>query len=215
MTAKRIGYDGLDWHVAGQSVRVHPVVIANHSKLKHALELIKTAAINYLKANLKQELGGTYVVEPGHFFLEADDTINNAITTVLQISGCELEWQEVCAPDDLVRLLLGTEEEPSIIDQLNYPRRAEMITQARESGVPFELQALITCMFLVENGDYATAKDMIESLTPEQLEVITATKTMLLQKSKGDKKLSVQQLADLAGVSIDTAQKVCDLTEPN
>lgn len=213
MTAKRIGYDGIDWHVSGRAVRLHPVVIANHSKLKHSLELIKTAAVSYLKTNLKQELDGTYVVEPGHFFLEADDTISNAITTVLQVSGCDLAWQEACAPDDLVRLLLGTEDEPSLIDQLNYPRRAEMITQTREVGIPFELQALITCMFLTENGDYSTAKEMIESLTPEQLDVITATKALLLKKSKGNKVMSVQQLADMAGVSVETAQKVYDLTE--
>lgn len=208
---KRIGYEGLDWELASQCVRLRPVVIANHSKLKHHLNLIKGQALDYFKQALSM-VDGEYQVEPGQFFCEASDEVNRAITDVLEMSGFTDDWQTLCSPDDLVRLLIGTEAEPSLIDRLNYPRQAEMTAEALKAGLPYELKALITCMFLVENGDFTTAKEMIESLTPEQLDVITATKMVLLKRANGDKVLSVKHLADMTGVSEETAQHVYELT---
>ena len=211
---QRIGYDGFDWHLQrGQVARLFPVVIAHHSELKHKLEIIRKAAAIKLKQLAKDAvLSGDSVIEPGEFFISCDDTVIAAITDVLKISGIQLDWQSDCTPDDLVILLLGTESEPSLIDRLNYPSKANLTKQALDSGVPPELQALVTCMFLLDiTGNFEDAKTMIETLTPEQLNVIVTVKTALLKQSGNDEKLTVKKLAALANVEEDTAEKVYHL----
>lgn len=203
-----IGYEGLDIN----GIRLHPVVIANHSKLKHKYELVKEAARKYLiQAAVEAMQDGLGFVEPGQFFVEAPPEVNAAITTVLQLSRCEDGWQERLTPDDLVIIFLGNESEPSVIEKLNYPTRAKQTKQALDNGISPELQALITCMFMTEYGDFDAAKNMIENLTPEQLEVIVATRTVLSKRAGGDAIKTTRHLAELAGVSEETAQKVLAL----
>lgn len=203
-----IGYEGID--VKG--VRLHPAVIANYTKLSHHYQKVRDEARTFL-------INGAVVaaknyeayIEPGLFFTQATEDINQSIAAVLEISGCADDWSDKFTPNDLVLIFLGTEDEPSVIDKLNYPVKAQQTKQALEHGVPFEMQALVTCMFLTEHGEFDTAKQMIDELTPEQLEVIVTTKTLLLKRSAGDKVKTTKQLAELAGVSVDTAEKVLQL----
>lgn len=207
-----IGYDGID--VSG--IRLHPAVIANHTKLSHYYELVRAEAKKYLiTLAVKATKNYETFVEPSLFFVDMFTTENKALLAaceiVLDISGVKDDWTERFTPDDLVRIFLGTEEEPSVIDKLNYPVKAKQTKQALDNGLPFELQALITCMFLTEYGDYETAKEMIEGLTPEQLEVIVTTKTLLTKRANGSDIKSTKQLADMANVSEETAAKVLQL----
>ena len=112
-------------------------------------------------------------------------------------------------------MFLGTEEEPAIIDKLNYPVKAQQTKQALATGVPFEIQAIITCMFLTENGEFDVAKEMIESLTPEQLELLVTTKVYLQNKNEKNSVKTNTQLAEMAGVSVETATKVMGLINGN
>lgn len=203
-----IGYEGIDVN----GVRLHSVVIANYSKLTHSYEQVRNAAKDYLikQATIATKNGSGFV-EPGLFFVSMNDDVKQHCNLILAISGVTDDWETRFTPDDLVCIFLGTETEPSIIDQLNYPKQAKQTKEALANGLSYELQALITCMFLTENGDYDTAKTMIESLTPDQLDVIIATKSLLTKRANGDTVKSTKQLAELAGVSEETATKVLTL----
>ena len=203
-----IGFDGFD--VSG--LRVRPVVIANHSKLKHYYQLIKTKAKDYLlKAAIEATEQGDSFVEPGLFFTQDDSDLHNAINVVLDVSGVGEEWQTTFTPDDLVKIFLGTEKEPSLIETLNYPARAAQTKEVLDNGLSEEMRALITCLFLTEHGDFTLAKEMIEQLTPEQLEVLVATKALITKRNGGDPIKTHKHLAATAGVSEETAAKVFDL----
>lgn len=206
MTKNMIGFEGTDL----SGLRLRPVVIANHSKLQHYYNLIKSTAKDYL---LKQALyttdSGDIVVEPSLFFTQDNKEINNAVKVILEISGLgEEDWEHVLSPNDLVQIFLGTDKEPSIIEQLNYPTRAAQTREVLEQGLSEEMRALITCLFLTEHGDFSKAKEMIECLTPEQLEVLVATKALITKRSGGDVVKTHKQLAAMAGVSEETAEKV-------
>lgn len=204
-----IGFEGTDL----SGLRLRPVVIANHSKLQHYYKLIKEKAKDYLiKEALASTELGEIVVEPSLFFTRDDKEIANAVKVVLSISGlAEEDWESVLSPNDLVQIFLGTDKEPSIIEQLNYPTRAAQTKEVLEQGLSEEMRALITCLFLTENGDFSKAKEMIECLTPEQLEVLVATKALITKRAGGDPIKTHKQLAAMAGVSEESAQKVFDL----
>jgi hypothetical protein len=202
-----IGFEGID--VSG--VRLHPVVIANHTKLSHLYSLVRDDAKTYLiKAAVEATHTGVGFVEPGIYFTQLSESILKAIDDLFTISGV-CDWQTVFTPDDLVRIFLGTEHEPAVLETLNYPTRAKQTKQALDNGLSVELQALVTCLFMTEHGDFNVAKQMIEQLTPDQLEVIVATKTMLLKRAEDSGVKSYKHLAELAGVSEETAEKVFEL----
>lgn len=205
-----IGYEGIDVN----GVRLHPAVIANHTKLLHYYTIVKEAARSYLiEGAVAAAKRYESYIEPGLFFVNAltneDSTVKEACYNVLTICGVS-DWESRFTPDDLVRVFLGTEDEPSIIDKLNYPVKAQQAKQVLETGISFEFQALLTCMFLTEHGEFGVAKEMIESLTPEQLDVLVTAKTYLATK-QDSKGTTTKQLAEMAGVSEDAASKVMNL----
>lgn len=206
-----IGYEGIDVN----GVRLHPAVIAHHSKLLHHYTIVREAARNYLiEGAVTAAKNYESYIEPGLFFVGAltstDSTVKDACNVVLSICGVS-DWESRFSPDDLVRIFLGTEDEPSIIDKLNYPVKAQQTKQALETGISFEFQALLTCMFLTEHGEFNAAKEMIEALTPEQLDVLVTAKTHLANRQTTKGNTTAKQLAEMAGVSEETATKVMNL----